>query len=83
MCVTIKQTQDQYLLLQGRQYALDLVESFGQQLDSAKGISEAIIRLAAATQNKPESYAQGINDIADVLKGAIKGLPQPPQESNP
>ncbi len=76
MGINTRQATDQYLLLQGRQFALDLVESFGQQLYSAKGIADAVKRLAAATENKPESYALGINNVVDVLNNAIKSLPQ-------
>ena len=76
MGINTRQATDQYLLLQGRQFALDLVESFGQQLYSAKGIADAVKRLAAATENKPESYALGINSVVDVLNNAIKSLPQ-------
>ncbi|MEO8646298.1 hypothetical protein [Pseudomonas sp.] len=72
MGVSTKQATDQYLLLQGRQFALDLVESFGQQLYSTKGIAEAVTRLTAATENKPESYALGIHNIVDVLSNALK-----------
>ncbi|WP_341524080.1 hypothetical protein AABC73_13950 [Pseudomonas sp. G.S.17] len=76
MGVSTRQVTDQYLLLQGRQFALDLVESFGQQLYSAKGIADAVKRLSAATENKPESYALGINNIVDVLKNASNDLPE-------
>ena len=77
MGVSTRQVTDQYLLLQGRQFALDLVESFGQQLYSPKGLLDAVKRLDAAAANKPESYALGINNIVDVLNNAIQGLPQP------
>lgn len=79
MGVSTRQVTDQYLLLQGRQFALDLVESFGQRLYSPEGLADAVKRLAAATENKPESYALGINNIVDVLANAIKGLPRPSQ----
>lgn len=77
MGISTRQVTDQYLLLQGRQFALDLVESFGQQLYSHKGLSDAVKRLDAAAANKPESYALGINNIVDVLNNTIRGLPQP------
>lgn len=71
MGINTRQATDQYLLLQGRQFALELVESFGQQLYSARGVADAVKRLAAAAENKPESYALGINNIIDVLKKAL------------
>lgn len=70
MGVSTKQATDQYLLLQGRQFALDLLESFGEQLYSPKGVAHAIGRLTAAKQNKPESYVVGIQDIIEVLQKA-------------
>jgi len=70
MGVSTKQATDQYLLLQGRQFALDLLESFGEQLYSPKGVAHAIARLTAATQNKPESYVAGIQDIVEVIQKA-------------
>jgi hypothetical protein len=69
--------------VQGRQFALDLVESFGQQLYSAKGIAEAITCLTAAMKNKPESYALGINHIVDVLKSALTTPSQPKPGAKP
>jgi len=56
--------------LQGRQFALDLLESFGEQLYSPKGVAHAIDRLTSATANKPESYVVGIQDIVEVLQKA-------------
>lgn len=70
MGVSTKQATDQYLLLQGRQFALDLLESFGEQLYSPKGVAHAIDRLTSATQNKPEGYVAGIQDIIEALQKA-------------
>lgn len=61
---------NQYMRLQGRQYALDLVESLGEQLYTPKGVANAIAKLTAATQNKPESHVVGIRDIIEVLQKA-------------
>ncbi|MGH8335118.1 MAG: hypothetical protein ACRES0_32495 [Pseudomonas sp.] len=62
---------NQYMRLQGRQYALDLVESLGEQLYTPKGVANAIIKLTAATQNKPESHVLGIWDIVEVLQKTL------------
>ncbi|MFJ7792943.1 hypothetical protein [Pseudomonas sp. NPDC096950] len=64
---------NQYLRLQGRQFALDLVESLGEQLYTPKGAADAITKLTAATQNKPESHAVGMRDIIEVLQKALSG----------
>ena len=69
-----KQATDHYLLLQGRQFALDLVDSFGDRLYSAKGVADAISRLAVASQNKPDSYVLGINNVVDVLKKGLEEM---------
>lgn len=62
---------NQYLRLEGRQFALELVESFGEQLYTLKGVAHAITKLTAATQNKPESHAVGVRDIIEVLQKTL------------
>lgn len=69
-----KQATDQYLLLQGRQFALELVDSYGDRLYSAKGVGEAISRLAVASTNKPDSYVLGINNVVDALKKGLEEM---------
>ncbi|MGO2703376.1 hypothetical protein ACTXN4_01795 [Pseudomonas helleri] len=61
---------NQYMRLQGRQYALDLVDSLGEQLYTPKGVADAIAKLTATTKNKPESHVAGIRDIIEVLQKA-------------
>lgn len=58
------------LRLQGRQHALELIETLGQRLYTAQGVADAIAKLEATSKNKPESQVLGIQDILDVLKGA-------------
>ncbi|MHC8342278.1 hypothetical protein [Pseudomonas sp. RT6P73] len=62
---------NQYLRLEGRQFALELVESFGEQLYTLKGVANAITKLTAATLNKPESHAVGVRDIIEVLQKTL------------
>jgi len=62
---------NQYMRLQGRKYALELVESLGEQLYTPKGVANAITRLTAAMQNKPESHVVGIRDIVEVLQKTL------------
>lgn len=62
---------NQHMRVEGRQYALDLVESLGQQLYTPKGVADAIAKLTAAMSNKPESQAVGIRDVIEVLQKAL------------
>ncbi|MCV4272325.1 hypothetical protein OH710_06685 [Pseudomonas capsici] len=73
--VIARPSSDQHQLVQGRQFALDIVESFGPQLFTTKGIGDAIKRLTALQANKPKSFAQGIQHIVDVLVTAQQDLP--------
>ncbi|QAY92524.1 hypothetical protein [Pseudomonas sp. ACM7] len=74
---------NQYMRVQGRQFALDLVESLGEQIYTPKGVANAITRLTAATQNKPESHAVGIRDIIEVLqKASLNGATNSKDEDN-
>ncbi|MFJ4141449.1 hypothetical protein [Pseudomonas sp. NPDC089734] len=73
--VKAKPYLDQYQLVQGRRFALDLVESFGPQLLTPKGISDAIQRLTTLQPNKPKGFALGIQNVVDVLVIAQTDLP--------
>lgn len=80
--VKAKPSSDQYQLVQGRRFALDLVESFGPQLYSAKGVTDAIQRLTDLKVSKPKSFADGIQHVIDVLVTAQAELPAVgPQDS--
>ena len=74
---------NQYMRVQGRQFALDLVESLGEQIYTPIGVTNAITKLTAATQNKPESHAVGIQDIIEVLqKTSFNGATNSKDEDN-
>ena len=74
---------NQYMRVQGRQFALDLVESLGEQIYTPIGVANAITKLTAATQNKPESHAVGIQDIIEVLqKASLNGATNSKDEDN-
>ncbi|MGV6394022.1 hypothetical protein ACTUVN_003255 [Pseudomonas caspiana] len=66
---------DKYQLRQGKQYALDIVESCGAQLKNAWGIKDLLARLERSTGNKPPSFAMGVNSVADILRGHLAQMP--------
>ena len=56
--------------LEGKRYALDVVQAFGSSIRDPKVAAKAIRDLTTTAVAQPSSYASGIKQIIDVLKGA-------------
>lgn len=67
--MTIK--TDLYSFLQGRHFAIDLLESSRATFQLAGGAQDLIANLERALGNKPASHAAGIQSVIAELKGAL------------
>jgi hypothetical protein len=66
---------DQYHQRMGKQYALDIVESCGAQVNTVWGLNDLLARLEKSKANKPASFVRGLNTIVDVLRAHMAELP--------
>ena len=66
---------DKYQLRQGKQYALDIVESCGALLKTSWGIKHLLARLERSTSIKPPSFAIGVYSVADILRAHFEQMP--------
>lgn len=66
---------DQYQQRMGKQYALDIVESCGAQVNTVWGLNDLLARLEKSKANKPASFVRGLNTIVDVLRTHLAELP--------
>ena len=60
---------------QGQRFALEMVDSYGDQLSTARGVLSVIARLNATLSNKPESFALGICNIVEILHDGLSMVP--------
>lgn len=67
--MTIK--TDRYSFLQGRHFAIDLLNSARATLQLAGGAQEIIANLERSLGNKPFWHAAGIKSIIAEIKGAL------------
>lgn len=67
--MTIK--TDRYSYLQGRHFAIDLLNSARATLQFAGGAQEIIANLERALGNKPAAHAAGIQSVIAEIKGAL------------
>ena len=56
--------------LEGRNYALDVVRSLGASIRNPPVVANTIRNLTMTAAAQPSSYASGIKQVIDVLKGA-------------
>lgn len=56
------------MYLEGRRHAADIVRASRSMLSTAEGIASLVATLRRATTGRPESYAKGIAEIAELLE---------------
>lgn len=63
--------KDRYGFLQGKAFAVELLQSAKATLELPGGIQAIIDNLERALINKPPAHAEGIQAVISELKGAL------------
>lgn len=64
-------TTDRYGYLQGKQFAVELLQSCRETMKLPGGIQEIIENLERALDNKPPAHAAGIKFVIEQLRSSI------------